>query len=192
MRQPHASGPAVRARDDMFQATDTPWAPSHPSTKPGQVHTSILRPSSAGYCIVLLVLFGNVARGAVRYSRRLRSRPLQPFLSGSLFGFQSHASYLFQKLAIAMDQPCCSTADHASLPQETASKDCATLAWSAMRPSSGWNTGSLTKRVIRRRDQAMGRSYNVIQGNIGKEANADMPILATLRHAAWEARRPQG
>jgi hypothetical protein len=99
---------------------------------------------------------------------------------------------LFQKLAIAMDQPCCSTADHASLPQETASKDCATLAWSAMRPSSGWNTGSLTKRVNLRRDQAMGRSYNVIQGNIGKEANADMPILATLRHAASEARKPQG
>jgi hypothetical protein len=117
-----------------------------------------LRPSSAGYCIVFLVLFGNVARGAVRYSRRLRSRPLQPFLSGLLFGFQSHASYLFQKLAIAMDQPCCSTADHASLPQETASKDCATLAWSAMRPSSGWNTGSLTKRVNLRRDQAMGRT----------------------------------
>src|SRR6478736_2019711 len=68
VRQPRASGPAVRARDDMFQATDTPWAPSHPSTKPGQVHTSILRPSLAGYCIVLLVLFGNVARGAVRYS----------------------------------------------------------------------------------------------------------------------------
>ena len=61
-----------------------------------------------------------------------------------------------------------------------------------MRPSSGWNTGSLTKRVNLRRDQAMGRSYNVIQGNIGKEANADMPILATLRHAASEARRPQG
>jgi hypothetical protein len=106
-----------------------------------------------------------------------------------LFGFQSHASYLFQKLAIAMDQPCCSTADHASLPQETASKDCATLAWSAMRPSSGWNTGSLTKRVIRRRDQAIGPQ---LQGNIGKEANADMPILATLRHAASEARKPQG
>ena len=109
-----------------------------------------------GRCIVFSVLFGNVARGAVRYSRRLRSRPLQPFLSGLLFKLQSHASYLFQKLAIAMDQPCCSTADHASLPQETASKDCATLAWSAMRPSSGWNTGSLTKRVIRRRDRERG------------------------------------
>jgi len=58
--------------------------------------------------------------------------------------------------------------------------------------NEAWNTGSLTKRVIRRRDQAMGRSYNVIQGNIGKEANADMPILATLRHAASEARRPRG
>jgi hypothetical protein len=40
--------------------------------------------------------------------------------------------------------------------------------------NEAWNTGSLTKRVIRRRDQAMGRSYNVIQGNIGKEANADI------------------
>jgi len=41
-------------------------------------------------------------------------------------------------------------------------------------------------------DRATETSDNVIQGNIGKEANADMPILATLRHAASEARRPRG
>jgi hypothetical protein len=43
--------------------------------------------SLAWQCIFFLVPFGEVARGSVRNSCRLRLRPLQPFLSGLLLGF---------------------------------------------------------------------------------------------------------
>jgi hypothetical protein len=78
--------------------------------------TAHLRLCLARQRISFLILHRNVACGSVRNSRCLRLRPLQPILSGLLLGFQSHASYLCQQVAVALDQPFGSMTNHSALP----------------------------------------------------------------------------
>jgi hypothetical protein len=127
---------------------------------------------------------GNVACGSVRNSRRLRLRPLQPFLPGLLLGFQPHASYLCLRFAVALHQPFCSMTDHSVFPpkkppyRETAPCPCGLQRAKA----SGVKIGHKTKltphqrqEILRRKENGeavreIARSYNVHNSTISRLA----------------------